>query len=228
MTVNSSLTLRPNAFGWAKRMWWASAGTVPQRTQGCAATWRRWSLSRRRRGSPRGEGALVDPVAKLDGPDAPEPGPVDQRLWRPGIGRSGLKERRRCWGRGLAGAAYLREIKSRVEAPCRRKRKRKPPQSGAGPRRLGKPSPSFWGELGVVAKVRNAKVASGVSPRPTSKRQRTSTQAHRPSRSKSQIPSGEVERSRWDHGSCWTCRFGISAGPTGRAMSTENACGLRG
>jgi hypothetical protein len=37
-TVNSSLTLRPSARGWAKRRWWGSAGVRPQTMQGCVAT----------------------------------------------------------------------------------------------------------------------------------------------------------------------------------------------
>ena len=47
-TVYSSLTLRPRARGWAKRIWWASLGILPQTTQSWVATNLQCSLSRRR------------------------------------------------------------------------------------------------------------------------------------------------------------------------------------
>ncbi len=50
-TVNSSLTLRPNARFCAKRRWWASAGRRSQIRHACLATNLMCSLSRTRRGS---------------------------------------------------------------------------------------------------------------------------------------------------------------------------------
>ena len=68
-TVNSSLTLRLSAGGWAKRKWCGSDGSRPHTKQAFVATNRRWALSRRRGGAPYTSACLSTPSNLEDARD---------------------------------------------------------------------------------------------------------------------------------------------------------------